>query len=525
MVPAVDTTEMSVEEVATDEECFEEAEEGQDPIYAFLKYLWREERTKDMTIITSQGKVVKCHAAIFALLSKFTRTLVTNCDDNSDLVVFIPDVSKENMVRFMEHAYGVSSTEDPTLNPLCQQFGMKYVLSSLGARKGPKLQQQEKRLTSRLKKIKLKKKPGSVTFKKAFGILHQPTETKGSDQENDAKVENMDIDPDELNFSDNELSAETERLKRSAIEGDSAAEFPCDQCDKVLTTIQALKNHQKSHAHLTRDCRFCGESLKRTKERSLGKIVSDHERTCKRREARMNQPDDGKHQPSSSQQPKRSAIEGDSTAGFPCDQCTKVLTTIQALKTHKISHLARECRFCGKSLKRTKERSLSKIVSDHERMCKRREARMNQPPKEEPRCKTCNKQFKFISRLKQHGCRVSCPHCQQIFKNGQGLRHHRCPNNIRVPVQLGQALNVKLEIPRLSEKSLKLSPNNVRDPIELGQGPDVKVEIDPMLCEQSLSIASPNDLKKDPIDLGQDLNVEMEIPKAEQEITKLASGQ
>ena len=71
---------------------------------ALLKDLWLQDSSKDMVIWTGGMLSISCHAALFSVISEFTRQLLKN--QETPITLSLPGVSHQSSTHFVRMLYG-----------------------------------------------------------------------------------------------------------------------------------------------------------------------------------------------------------------------------------------------------------------------------------------------------------------------------------------------------------------------------------------------------------------------------------
>ena len=119
-----------------------------------------------------------------------------------------------------------------------------------------------------------------------------------------------------------------------------------------------------------------------------------------------------------------------------CSFCPTTFKALGALKTHRKSHIPRKCSYCGELVFSKDKRPVSRILSDHEKSCRRRIAREQTKSKGVKRhyCKTCNQiMSRGHSSFQKHSCIVECVHCNQRFNHMRAVNNHKCSKRLMQP--------------------------------------------------------------------------------------------
>lgn len=161
-------------------------------------------------------------------------------------------------------------------------------------------------------------------------------------------------------------------------------QYPCDQCDSVLTTRMSLKTH-KTHKHSSERphyC-FCGKSY------ALKETLKSHIRNVHNLQRKFKCPECGKGFNSNPRLNDHiNNVHGQKQA-IPCEKCNKIFNSLRNLQTHAVYH------------------SEPKL-----------------------KCQYCDKLFYIKKNLKDHeesvhlGVTYTCGSCQKAFQSTSGLRRH-----------------------------------------------------------------------------------------------------
>ena len=392
-----------------------------DHMSCLLQEIWKDELTKDVSIVCRSGEVVCCHAAVLCLASDFVSSLMKNHESGGQFWLHLPDVDVDWVQTFLEILYCVRNADIDLEN----ESRFKALLKLLGVNAAPLF--GEKRSAMRTRK-KSQKNRGGVTFVRDKGAFVEPVPEPPKPafvRRNQVKQIDCTLDRTEFNVINYEPKVTFTGKVTDHLQLDFAVDD--DESDP--------EKDQPPAGKMTVSCILCGKSFETTLA-SHAKLMSQVQMANADAKFVIYKCQGCKHLPVSKDQiadhrRKRPVYRHDeepAPKSLLCPDCGKCFTRSSTLEYHLNQHkgltpfACQDCDFKSHS---------KRFLSTH---------RVRAHPEKDPRpvCSLCPEPLTFEHELRHHApdLEFSCDYCAYKAAKQRMIETHTATHHPKIKPSL-----------------------------------------------------------------------------------------
>ena len=214
-----------------------------------LSVLWSDDTSKDLTLVCSLGRLVKCHSAVFSLFSPIAAELLMNQTE----VVILPDFDVSVVEQFLKRSYCVTPIDN----------SQEVIDFDLATALGINASSPVKKMRMALKRHVDKTEPGTVTFVRKLSDLSNSSEplAKKSKREQDQVWVNCCHCEKLMKTS---VTARNQMLESMKLGGGKKIkiQYSCADCNrKRQVPLGSKTTCQDSKEIGLRECKHCDQPL------------------------------------------------------------------------------------------------------------------------------------------------------------------------------------------------------------------------------------------------------------------------